>query len=73
VSCADRKRFLAQTLIPLSEGKGSHYQRFDWLEEALADWIFVKPEGLIIIEGVSVLGDDFNSYYNFGFYIPIEF
>ena len=73
-SPADRRRFLSQVLKPLSEGKGSHYQRFDWHEEALTDWISVKSEGLIIIEGVTVLGDDFNSYYNFRIWIdcPIE-
>ncbi len=70
----DRKRFLSQVLLPLTENKAAHFQRFDWDEEVLADWKYVNPEGLIIIEGVSVLGADFNSFYNFRIWIdcPLE-
>ena len=73
-SGADRKRFLSQVLLPLSECKEARYQRFNWRAKALADWITVKPKGLIIIEGVSVLGEDFNSYYDFRIWIdcPLE-
>jgi uridine kinase len=63
-SGADRKRFLSQVLAPLSDTNAAHYQRFNWREKALADWITVEPNGLIVIEGVSVLGEDFNSYYD---------
>jgi|ERR1700733_1932401 len=71
---SDRKRIISQVLVPLSEGKTSNYQRFDWPKQALAEWREVKPSGLIIIEGVSVLGDDFNSYYDFRIWIdcPLE-
>jgi uridine kinase len=61
---SDRKRILSQVLVPLSDGKTANYQRFDWSAQTLAEWKEVKPDGLIIIEGVSVLGDDFNSYFD---------
>ncbi len=61
---ADRKRFLSQVLLPLSNGIAANYQRFDWPTQALAEWREVRPNGLIIIEGVSTLGEDFNSYYD---------
>ncbi len=66
---ADRKRFLEQVLIPLSNSKEANYQKFDWSEQKLTDWKVVKPEGLIIIEGVSMLGEDFNPYYDFRIWI----
>jgi uridine kinase len=73
-SGADRKRFLSQVLVPVSKVNVANYQRFDWRAKALADWVAIKPEGLIIIEGVSVLGEDFNSYYDLRLWIdcPIE-
>lgn len=71
---SDRKRTLSQVLLPLSENKVARYQRFDWQEQALTEWREVKPDGLIIIEGVSVLGEDFNSYYDVRIWIdcPLE-
>src|ERR1700722_18857835 len=55
-SGAGRERFLSQVLVPLSDSNAAHYQRFDWSKKSLAEWVEVKPEGLIIIEGVSILG-----------------
>jgi uridine kinase len=75
VSPFDRERFLSQVLIPLSKGNAANYQRFDWQKEALLpDWIVVNPNGLAIIEGVSILGEDFSSYYDLRIWIdcPIE-
>jgi uridine kinase len=59
--------------MPLSEGNVSRYQKFNWRENALADWITVEPNGLIIIEGVSVLGEDFNSHYDLRVWINCSF
>ena len=72
-SGADRNRFISHVLMPLSEGKDARYQRFNWREKILADWITVEPKGLIIIEGVSVLGEDFNSYYDLRVWIDCPF
>jgi uridine kinase len=66
---SDRKRIISQVLVPLSEGKTANYQRFDWPKQALAEWREVKPHGLIIFEGVSALGEDFNTYYDFRIWI----
>ncbi len=66
---SDRKRIVSQVLDPLSNGIPAHYQRFDWEQQSLTEWRKVKPEGLIIIEGVSVLGDDFNPFFDFRIWI----
>jgi uridine kinase len=43
--------------------------------QALAEWREINADGLIIIEGVSALGEDFNLYYDFRIWIdcPLEF
>ena len=73
VSGADRKRFLSQVLVPISEGNFAQYQRFNWREKTLADWITVEPKGMIIIEGISVLAEDFNSFYDLRVWIDCPF
>ncbi len=66
---SDRKRIIDQVLVPLSDGKTASYQRFDWPMQAPAEWREVNANGLIIIEGVSVLGDDFNPFFDFRIWI----
>lgn len=61
---ADRQRFLEQVLVPLSQGKQAKYQKFNWQKQMLDEWVTVEPEGLVILEGVSLLADDFNSHYD---------
>ncbi len=73
MSGADRKRFLSQVLTPLSGGNAANYQKFNWRQKTLADWIIVEPNGLIIFEGVSVLGEDFNSFYDLRVWIDCPF
>lgn len=72
-SGADRKRFLSHVLMPISERKPAHYQLFDWPSKTLAEWRTVKADALVIIEGVSVLGEDFNSYYDVRIWIDCPF
>jgi uridine kinase len=71
---SDRKRIISQVLLPLSEQRLARYQRFVWQQQSFMDWRELKPEGLIIVEGVSVLEEDFNSYYDFRIWIdcPLE-
>jgi uridine kinase len=47
----DWQRLRDQVLVPLRDGKLSKYQRYDWLNDALADWCIVVP-GISIVEGV---------------------
>ncbi len=61
---ADRKRFIEQVLAPLHIGKETKYQKYNWQSQSLGEWVEVEPKGLIILEGVSTLGEDFNQYYD---------
>ncbi|MEK7109037.1 MAG: hypothetical protein AAB919_01205 [Patescibacteria group bacterium] len=68
---SDRGRFMEQVLAPLHAGRATKYQRYDWKKDDLADWVEVKPEGLIILEGVSMLGEDFNPYYDLRVWLDV--
>jgi uridine kinase len=73
MSGADRTRFLSHVLIPLSNAQPARYQRFDWRTKSLAEWRSVEPNGLIIFEGVSILGTDFYAYYDLRIWIDCTF
>lgn len=57
----DWPRFADQVISPLLEGRKARYQRYDWDEDALAEWHQIEPGGIVIAEGVSIsrkeLGD----------------
>ncbi len=57
----DWDRFRAQVLDPLLSDAPARYQRYDWDEDRLTDWVGVAVGGVVIAEGVSVtrteLGD----------------
>lgn len=66
---ADRERILEQVIKPLKENKSTKYQVYDWKNKTLAEWIEVKPGGIVFIEGVSMLHDDFNDYWDLRIWI----
>jgi uridine kinase len=46
-------RLEQQVLEPIACGRTGQYQRYDWIERALAEWHDVAPGGVIVLEGVS--------------------
>lgn len=61
-------RLLEQVLLPLSRGEEARYQRYDWVERRLADWLTVKP-GRVIVEGVSSTRREFDSYLSYRIWV----
>lgn len=43
---------LAATLEPLAHGDVGSYQRYDWEAGRLAEWVEVRPTGLLLVDGV---------------------
>ena len=60
----DGARFLKQVLVPLSQNKEGHYQRYDWDRDALAEWHTIPAGGTVIIEGVYSLRKEFFDCYD---------
>jgi uridine kinase len=46
-------RLLAQVIEPLVAGDDGCFQRYDWTQRRLADWVTVPRRPIVIIEGVS--------------------
>ena len=55
-------RLLEQVLRPLSEARPARYQRYDWDDERLAEWIDLPAADVVILEGVSASRREFASY-----------
>jgi uridine kinase len=45
-------RFSAQVIEPLAAGRTGRYQRYDWVQRQLAEWRDVRPDPIVVIEGV---------------------
>ncbi|GGF25223.1 uridine kinase [Halobacillus andaensis] len=65
----DWERVLKQVIIPIKQGKGAHYQRYDWDLDQLAEWHTFHPEGIVIIEGCYSTRDELREYYDFSIWV----
>lgn len=48
----DWKRLRDQVLLPAHAGEAITYQRYDWVNEKMGDWVSAPVTNLLIVEGV---------------------
>lgn len=60
----DWERVAAQVLEPLSQGKDSRYQKYDWNLNRLDRWVDVKARGIVVIEGCYSARPELKGYYD---------
>jgi uridine kinase len=65
----DHHRLEDQLLRPLRSGGRASFQRYDWPANALADWVDVDPDGLVIVEGVYLLRPRLRRYWDLAVYV----
>ena len=65
----DHDRLEDQLLRPLKSGSRASFQRYDWSANALADWVEVDPDGLVIVEGVYLLRPSLRRYWDLAIYV----
>ena len=65
----DHRRLERQLLRPLRAGSVARFQRYDWPSNSLAGWVDVRPEGLIVVEGVYLLRRRLRGYWDFSVYV----
>lgn len=58
----DWRRLELQVLAPLSRGQGARYQRYNWADDQLADWVTVPGGGTVVVEGVYLLRNELRRY-----------
>lgn len=64
-SMFDLDRLANEVLTPLHSGLDARYQRYDWDDDALADWIIIpRRRPMVIIEGVYSASPDLRMAYD---------
>lgn len=66
------EEFLA-TVTSLAHGETTRYRRYDWATGQLADeWREIRPDGLVVIEGVSALHPVLAPLYHLRFWVKSD-
>jgi uridine kinase len=61
----DWQRLKDQVLQPLSSGGAARYQRYDWIEKNLGEWVSVPQSAtVILVEGVYALRTELRDLYD---------
>jgi uridine kinase len=63
------RRLREQVLRPLSAGHAARYQRYDWVEDALAEWHTTPARGAVIIEGNYSTRAELRDFYGFRIWV----
>ena len=62
-----------ETVKTLARGEIARYRRYDWAAGQLArDWSEIRPDGLVVIEGVSALHPDLAPLYDLRFWVESD-
>ena len=61
----DMPRLAEQVVIPGSAGEALHYQRYDWVQDELTEWIDVPRGASVVLEGVFCLAKELRNAYTF--------
>lgn len=67
----DHERFLAEVLLPLSQGMTVQYSAFDCSTFTLRPAVEIAPKGLNIIEGAYSMHPQLAQYYDFSVFLSI--
>lgn len=51
--------------MPAIAGQSLRYQRYDWTQDALAEWVEVPPGVPIVVEGVFCLAEGVREAYSY--------
>ena len=67
----DHERFLAEVLLPLSQGKTVQYSAFDCSTFTLRPAVEIAPKGLNIIEGAYSMHPQLAQFYDFSVFLSV--
>lgn len=60
----DWQRLEQQVLQPLTVQQPARYERYDWVQQALAETIEVNPHKIVLVEGVGSTRPELRNYYD---------
>jgi len=61
----DLPRLAEQVIVPGSAGEALRYQRYDWVQDELAQWIDIPSGAPVVLEGVFCLTAELRDAYTF--------
>ena len=68
----DRERFLAEVLIPLSNGEDILYKPFDCHTMTVLEGEYIRPESITVIEGAYSMHPELFKYYDLSVFLDIS-
>jgi uridine kinase len=69
LQAADLPRLKEQVLLPLQNHQEARYRIYEWKTDAFSDWHILKPEGIIIFEGVYALDKNIRDCFDLKIWI----
>lgn len=72
-SSFDWRRLEKEVLNPLKKGMITCYQKYDWIKDKICGEYEVKPEGIIIIEGIYCCRKGIRDYYDYKIWIEVDY
>ena len=58
-----------QVLRPLRRGEPGRYQLYDWIAGQRGDWVTVRPEGIVLIDGLYAMRPELTDAYDLTVYV----
>ena len=59
----------AQVLRPLRRGEPGRYRLYDWIAGQRGDWVTVRPEGIVLIDGLYAMRPELTDAYDLTVYV----
>ena len=59
----------AQVLRPLRRGEPGRYRLYDWIAEKRTEWVEVKPEGIVLVDGLYAMRPELMDVYDLTVYV----
>jgi uridine kinase len=60
----DWERIRDKVILPLQAGQPARFQRYNWPEDRLKDWVAIDVGGVTIIEGVNSMRNELSDFYD---------
>ncbi|RYC03832.1 uridine kinase family protein [Nocardioides zhouii] len=65
----DHERLAREVLRPLRRGEDTRYQRYDWQNNVLGDWVELPAQGVVAVEGVYMLRPQLREFWDLSLFV----
>jgi pimeloyl-ACP methyl ester carboxylesterase/RimJ/RimL family protein N-acetyltransferase/uridine kinase len=65
----DCERLVTEVLGPHTAGRAGRYQRYDWDNDRLAEWLDVPADAIVVVEGVCSTSEPLRRYVDYAIWV----